>query len=120
MLIKKVLLVEDSVPMQGMIRDTFRYLCGRDVVMLVADTPVEAELIFNGHNSDIDMILLDSRLKHGTTTFELAKKIRPVFDRPIIAISIDEDYRRQMLKCGCTGECPKSDLLAYLREIIGN
>ena len=120
MLIRKVLLVEDSVPMQIMIRDTFWHLCGRDVVVLVADTPVEAELIFNGHNSDLDLILLDSRLKRGTTTFELAKKISPVFDRPIIAISTDEDYRRQMLKCGCTDECAKYDLLAYLREIIGN
>lgn len=114
----KVLLVEDYVGMQKSLSDFVKIVYGKEAVVLIAATLIEAEAHFNKHADDLDFILMDTSLGKGVTTFELTKRISQTFKRPIITTSTDKEYREKMLKIGCTHECNKSDLLDFLERQV--
>lgn len=117
MKVKKVLLIEDYPQLQGMISIQIRMVFGEDTNVVTAGTLQEAEDLYQAHVCDIDIILMDTHLSKGTNTTVLAKRISLEFNRPIIAISTDEDSRKALVKNGwCTDQCEKSDIRAFLTE----
>ena len=114
--IKTVLLIEDMDFLQNLIADIIHRHMGKDVNVLFAGTVTEAETIFNTHQGVIDLILMDTNLGRGETTFELASKISKVFPHHIVAISTDPDNHKGMILAGCTDSCLKEELAKYIKE----
>jgi len=118
MKITHVLLVEDHVALQVGISDMIKLTLGHHVKVSVAGTVPEADILFEKHQEDINIILLDTSLGRGVTTFELTKCIRKRFNGLMLAISTDEDHRKVMVDdCGCDDECDKGNLFEYIERL---
>ena len=114
--VKKVLLVEDYPSLQIILPDCVKVVFGSDVVVLVAGTLRDAEVTVERHANELDLILMDTSLGRGVTTFDLVSRISKIFRQPIVAISTDELHRKKMIELGCTHGCPKSELREFLEE----
>jgi len=120
--VKRVLLVEDFPQLQELISLQIKIVFGEDVEIHITDSLQGADELYDKHIGDIDLILLDTHLKNGVTTFKLAKRIAKEFNRPVvkikglIAISTDRCARELMLREGCTYQCEKSKLMKFLRK----
>lgn len=114
--IKTVLLIEDMDILQKMITGIIHRLMGEDVVVIVAGSLKMAEAKFAEHMKDIDLILMDTNLGKGETTFGLVSKISKVFDHHIVSISMDPNNHEGMLMAGCTDSCLKDELYKYIKE----
>jgi len=117
--LKTVLLVEDDVSLQRCISRLITGTFGAHIIVLIAGTIDEAELIFDGHNQEIDIIFLDTHLDRNVTTFEFTRRISKVFKNSIVAISSNDNDRQDMMKLGCTHECRKSDIAIIIKRIFG-
>ena len=115
--VKKVLLVEDHPGMQISLAECVRVVFGKEVVVLVAGTLLEAEDFFKGHADELDFILMDTSLGKGITTYDLTSNISKVFKRPIIATTTDDSSQKHMMRIGCTHKCYKWELLEFLRGL---
>ena len=114
MKVKTAFIVDDYVPLQTAITDYIKEIFGASTVVYTATTLKSAEIIFDTHGGEFDLILMDTSLGGGEFTFELTKKIAQTYKGPLVAISTDEKKRKHMVRHGCTSTCDKKDLPKYL------
>jgi len=114
MKVKKVLLIEDFPQLQNMISEQIKVVFGEDTNVLIAGSLEGAERFYDLHVTDIDLILMDTNLGGGVTTFALAERIGQEFNRPIVSISTNPLHRQKMMEKGCTHECEKSEIFSFL------
>jgi CheY-like chemotaxis protein len=118
MCFKNVLLVEDYPSLQTTISDVIKGMCGKEAVVLVAGTLPDAFDQWNRCKEVLDLIFLDTSLGHGVTTFDLAREISRSFKGPLVATSLEDEHRLEMVRCGCTHHCPKLGILELLSHLI--
>lgn len=113
---KKVLVVED---------DRWRHsqwrigLDGKEVLFVSALTISEAEKLF-AENPDIVAIIMDACVPGSRLTTEpLVKKFRETFAGPMIAASVDPNFRQMLLRAGCDYESEKDSVSQKLIEVLG-
>ena len=112
---KKVLVVEDEEYMH----EIWRWELDGKVVLLSAVSVAEAEEQFTA-NPDIVAIVMDACVPGSLpNTLPLVRKFRETFKGPIIAISSNKSYRRQLVRAGCDHESTKNFLPQKLLEILG-
>jgi len=88
------------------------------VALISAFSIGEAERQFAAH-PDIDAIVMDACVPgNRPTTQLLVRKLRGVFDGPMIAISSIPSYRMELVQAGCSYECTKEILIEKLIEIL--
>jgi CheY-like chemotaxis protein len=116
--IQTVLLVEDYVPLQERIKILLHDHFGEQTKVHVAGTIIQAEIMISIHKKEIDLILMDTNLGGGITTFFLTEGIRKQhqFQGPIVATSTDNRNHAEMLHRGCTHACLKGEIVEFLRE----
>ena len=112
---KKVLVVEDDQHWSGIIRRGF----GDKVLVVQAFTVEEAETVFQ-ENPDLAAILMDACVPgDDPNTMWLVKKMRKTFTGPIIAISSNTDYRKELIQSGCDHEAEKDQVVQKVLELVG-
>lgn len=114
----KVLLVEDYPVLKRSMADFIRIVFGKEAIVFVTGSLIEAQLIFNGHNADLDFIVMDTHIEGGDNTFNFTREISTVYNRPIIATTTDEDSRTKMIRFGCTHACHKRDFFKFLENVL--
>ena len=111
----KVLIVEDTVVMQKAYQRRLSPFC----TVLQAFTLAEGERMFR-ENPDIRAVVMDGNVDGKNGEFDslpLTKLILETFIGPIIATS--GECREAQLKGGCTHECDKSDVPAFIKQMLG-
>ena len=75
-----------------------------------------------GENPDIEVIVLDACVPGLTpTTFGLIESFRKTFHGPMIAISSEEHFRKEMLQLGCSHQSSgKGDVVEKVIEVLGS
>ncbi|OHA66245.1 MAG: hypothetical protein A3D63_01230 [Candidatus Wildermuthbacteria bacterium RIFCSPHIGHO2_02_FULL_49_17] len=112
---KKVLVVEDDQYWSGIIR---RGLKGK-VLVAQAFTTEEAEAVFQ-ESPDLAVILMDACVPgDDPNTMWLVRKMRETFTGPIIAISSNSDYRKELIQAGCDHEAEKTEAAQKVLELVG-
>ncbi len=109
-------MIEDFLRFQVLLTQEIKEVFGSKVEVIVAGSLEKADELYNTHKEDIDLILMDTSLGNGVTTFALTKKISEEFNRPIISISTKPEYREIMMKYGCTHDCPKDEVKKFLLD----
>jgi len=116
--------MENRLPIVFMVEDEllFQMVC-RDVLkgtasLLEAMTLKEAEDLFH-RLPEVAIVVMDGCVP-GTVlnTLPLVKRIRRVFTGPMIASSVDEKYRKALLKAGCTHARDKGLVPTLLLELL--
>jgi len=111
---KTVLIVEDGVPWQT----RWARLLADKVILLQAYRIRDARDLF-ADNPYIDLIALDACVPGAKpNTLELAAHFRQSFTGPMIAISSEPDYRKQLLDAGCNHDCPKDGLMSKIDLLL--
>jgi CheY-like chemotaxis protein len=110
-------LVEDYKSLQISLSLLLRSHFGPETIVHVCGTIIEVEVTVSVHR-DIDLILMDTSLGNGVTTFFLTEKIRKEhgFTGPIIATSGNDDNHPEMLRRGCSHACLKEKIGDFLIE----
>lgn len=112
---KKVLIIEDD----PLWHDLWGIKLKNRVVIIKATSIEEAEERFAA-NPDIAAIAVDACVPgKKPTTLPLVRKIRGTFGGPMIAISGEEGYRKNLMDAGCDYQCVKKDLHKVLVEVLG-
>lgn len=123
----KILIVEDEEALQNIWRDEVESALKGDVTVLQAFTMEEGDLLLEAHASDIAVMAVDACVPGKMiNTIPLVRKARRLLGkRPIIAVSGNEDFQKELVAAGCDPEhqCPqKWDLLCaeelHLHRII--
>jgi len=110
----KVLVVEDDAYWQN----RWRTQIGNRVMILSAYTLKEAQYLFKEH-PDIAIIAMDACVPGGRpTTPPLVEWMRKEFSGPIIAMSSDPRYRKELLSVGCDHECEKGSVPSKILELL--
>lgn len=113
--IYKVLVVEDDPER----RAQYAARCGGQIELMMAETIEKAEELFAA-NPDLAAIVMDACVPGDEpTTVPLVGKFRKTFTGPIIAASSEPDFRRELMRAGCSHESPKYELPEKLREVLG-
>jgi len=114
---RKVLIVEDLPHYQVL----WRRRLSEVATVLSATTIVDAEKMF-AENADIEVVVLDACVPGTTpTTFGLIKSFKKTFDGPMIAISSEENFRKEMLLLGCSHQTSvKGDVVEKVTEVLGS
>jgi len=110
----KVFIVEDSKEW----REVWDKILSKRVTLLLADTLQEAQNIFD-REYDIALIAMDACVPGSIpTTPPLVQKIRKTFLGPIIAISSDPTYNKELILAGCDHECSKEELGSFISKFL--
>lgn len=114
--IPKVLIVEDDVVFQGLLK----IFLEDKVEVISAFTLAEAEQKFAADRSNFSAIVMDACLEKRTPdTLALTRKIRETFKGPMVASSASPEYQKELMKAGCDHEiCYKDDLPEKLLTIL--
>lgn len=112
----KILILEDDEAVQR----TFSHAL-RGHELLQANNLEQAGTFFLANFQTISVVVVDGCVENKSKKFDTEPFIRQVlasgFKGSIIAISGDEDVRKDMLKVGCTDECEKHELANKLKEL---
>ena len=111
----KILIVDDFKQWQN----SWKRRLGDKVEILSAFTIPEADALFSA-NPDINLIVMDACVPGDElTTPPLVRKFRETFKGPMIAVSSDEEYRKELMRVGCDHESEKEHLPKKVLEILG-
>ena len=88
---------------------------GSNPKIILAKNVLSAEMMFQNHHHDTDVIFVDAHLEHGDqiTTVNLVRKMKRSFRRPIVGISTINEVQWDMMDAGCTHWCDKKDLFYH-------
>jgi len=107
-----ILIVEDDKYLQKFWKKLLK-----EVRVLSAYTVKQAEILFSSNRDKIELIAMDACVPgDAPTTLPLTREIRKVFKKPMVAMSSSSDYRKELLRAGCSHECPNKVFLT--QEII--
>ena len=110
----KVLIVEDSFPIQRFYREKLDGQC----YVISAHSVKDGEMLFRMH-PDVAAIVMDACVPGETpTTQPLVKHIRRTFSGPIIAASGSEECQKMLLKAGCDHRVSKREVPGKLAELL--
>lgn len=114
---KRILIIEDN---ERILRALVRALTRRDDVMVCqAETLPEAEAVFADYHTQLDAIAIDGCVPgNDYNAHWLIEKFRESYSGPIIAIAGAEIIRKAMLRDGCSHECEKIRLPAFLDKLL--
>ena len=111
----KVLIVEDSQDIQEMFRDAL----AQRMEVLSAFSIEEAKELFL-KKQDLSAVAMDACVPgNKPNTMDLVRMFRQTFVGPMIAISSDDSYSRQLVLNGCSHRCEKYDLPEMLLRLLG-
>lgn len=112
---KKVLLVEDM----KIVHDGLKKMLGDKISLLSAFTIEGAKKLFE-ENTDIDAIVIDACVPgEEINTIPLVREFRKEYNGPMIAISTNGDYQKQLVEAGCNERClNKRQLHECLSELL--
>ncbi len=112
---KQILIVEDSTSWQRAFAASLR---GR-IDLVQAYSLAEGIAAFDSRSS-WDAIFSDGCLDgEGFNAPELIMHVRRRYDGPFIAISSMHNLRQRMITYGCSDECQKSEVVAYIERAFG-
>lgn len=112
-----VLLLDDNTDIAELFIDLLKGRC----VIIWTTLPHEAEAIVRG-DIELSAIIVDGKLSHGTTEESEAfvRKIKPIYDGPIVACSAHPDYSDRLMAAGCTHKLrEKHEIDQFLKRLLG-
>ncbi|HWQ99763.1 MAG TPA: response regulator [Candidatus Methylomirabilis sp.] len=110
----KVLIVEDSFPLQRF----YREVLNEKYTILQAYSVDHGEQLFRKH-PDVAAIVMDACVPgHKPTTPPLVRRIRKSYHGPIIAASSDDDFQDALISAGCNHRAFKHTVPDKLAELL--
>jgi two-component system, OmpR family, response regulator len=113
----KVLLVEDSISLAERLSETIRCIAG---VNLIGTTDTEGVAIAVAIKEDVDVIVLDLHLKHGTG-FGVMRALSTLQRKPTVIVLTNfglPEYEKASLAFGATRFLDKARDFARLPELL--
>lgn len=111
---QKVLIVEDSLKIQGQYENA---LSGLAELLQAYDLKMGEQLY--QENSDIALVVMDGCI--GTNypnTLDLIRKIRLTFKGPMIATSADSNFRNILEDAGCDYKAAKDNVPELVKKLL--
>ncbi len=113
---KRILIVEDD---EGIQYGWKLQLEEFPVIIYTATDLLIGEVLYNSLRPTLDLVVMDGCIgENSYNTGPLIKLIHQTFSGPVLAASSSEKVRKQMMRDGCTFECPKFEVVKRIVPLL--